>query len=260
MAMAAITTGDGVPDVQAALRMSQQRLGATVGDYRLATADGRTASLADYRGQPLVVNLVYTACASTCPIIVQTLANAVADAQSALGKDRFRVITIGFDTEHDTPTRMRSFARAQGITLPNWTFAAMASRDMDGLSADLGFTSFASAKGFDHVAQVSVLDAEGRVYRHIYGDGFDSPFLVEPLKDLVFGRSASFTSIDGLVNQLRLFCTLYDPAAGRYRFDYSIFIGFVVGLGALATIGFVVVRNVIRLTRSGSRDGQGHHA
>lgn len=244
------------PDTQAALRKSQQRLGTVIGDYRLRTTDGRTLDLAGLRGRPLVVNLVYTACSSTCPVIVQTLAGAVRDAQSAIGVDRFAVLTIGFDTVHDTPDRMRSFARTQGIDLPNWTFAAMSGADVERLTADLGYTFFASPKGFDHVAQVSLLDADGRLYRHIYGDAFDSPALVEPLKDLVFGRAGSLVSIDGLINRLRLFCTLYDPAAGRYRFDYSVFIGFAIGLGALSLIGFVLVRNVIRLSHA----RRGRHA
>nr|MBC8242255.1 hypothetical protein [Alphaproteobacteria bacterium] len=44
----------------------------------------------------------------------------------------------------------------------------------------------------------------------------------------------------------RLFCTLYDPAAQRYRFDYSVFIGFFIGLAALTTVGSILVRNLWR--------------
>ena len=61
-----------------------------------------------------MLNLVYTSCSSVCPTIVQTLDAAVEAAQKALGEDSFAVVTIGFDTTHDTPERMRAFARAQG--------------------------------------------------------------------------------------------------------------------------------------------------
>ena len=107
-------------------------------------------------------------------------------------------------------------------------------------------------QGFQHLAQVSVLDSESRLYRQVYGEYFDSPFLVEPLKDLVFGRGRTVTDLTGLINRLRLFCTLYDPAAQRYRFDYSVFIGLGIGLAALTAVGSILVRNLWR-RRSGFR-------
>jgi protein SCO1/2 len=164
-----------------------------------------------------------------------------------LGSDSFAVVSIGFDTANDSPARMQSFARMQGIHVPNWRFLAIRGEEMQRLAEDLGFVYFGSPRGFDHLAQVSVLDQEGRVYRQIYGESFDSPFLVEPLKDLVFGRAANLVSVDGLINRLRLFCTIYDPSAGRYRFDYAIFIGFGIGLFALAGIGTIVASNWLRL-------------
>ena len=59
------------------------------------------------------------------------------------------------------------------------------------------------------------------MYRQIYGGVFEAPALVEPLKDLVYGRRSDWASLEGLINRVRLFCTLYDPRTGGYRFDYS---------------------------------------
>ena len=87
---------------------------------------------------------------------------------------------------------------------------------------------------------------QGRVYRQIYGASFETPHLVEPLKQLVFGRRIDMQSWDGIVNRVRLFCTIYNPATGRYRFDYSIFISMVVGGLTLGSIAFVLVRAWLR--------------
>ena len=112
------------------------------------------------------------------------------------------------------------------------------------LTSELGFTYAASPKGFDHMAQVSVIDANGRVYRQVYGDRFDPPALVEPLKELVFGldASASASSMDRWVDNVRLFCTIYDPSTGRYRFDYSILFAIIIGILCLASIAVFIVR------------------
>ena len=113
----------------------------------------------------------------------------------------------------------------------------------------MGFIYFASPKGFDHLAQTTVIDAEGRVYRQVYGSDFDPPALVEPLKDLVFERRGNLNSLSGLINRVRLFCTLYDPASQRYRFDYSLFIALTVGFLSLCVIGTILVRGLLQSRR-----------
>lgn len=247
---------DEVPsadDPAAAIRYSQSVIGRQVADHRFSGADGGGVRLSAFRGKPLVVNLVYTACTDVCPMIVQTLYDAVEVAQDALGRDSFAVVTIGFDTRNDTPDRMRAFARAQGVDLPNWRFLSTDPATISRLSKDLGFIFYASPKGFDHLAQTTVIDGEGRIYRHVYGADFESPALVEPLKDLVFGRGAAITGIGDLIDRLRLFCTIYDPNSNHYRFDYSIFIGLAIGLSSLGGIAVILVRAWLR---TGSREGK----
>jgi len=42
---------------------------------------------------------------------------------------------------------------------------------------------------------------------------------------------------------LRLLCTVYDPSSGRYRFDYSIFVGGTIGAICLLGIAVFLVRS-----------------
>jgi protein SCO1/2 len=137
---------------------------------------------------------------------------------------------------------MASFARERAIDLPGWYFASADAATIDAFSRELGFVFFPSAAGFDHLAQTTVLDADGRVYTQVYGQSFDPPSLVEPLKQLVFGTHADARSLSGWVSGVRLFCTVYDPASGRYRFDYSIFIALGVGLLCLGAVAVFIVR------------------
>jgi protein SCO1/2 len=238
-----------VLDEAEALRIGQAAIGRQLADHALLDTAGKPAGLADFRGKPLVVNLVYTSCSSVCPTIVQTLDAAVGVAQMALGPDSFAVVTIGFDVRHDTPTRMRAFARAQGIDRPNWWFLSGDAGTVDALTEEIGFAVYPSPQGFDHLALTSVIDQEGTIYRQIYGGVFEAPALVEPLKDLVFGRRSDWTSIEGLVNRVRLFCTLYDPRTGGYRFDYSPFVGMAIGLLALAGVAGFALREWRRVGR-----------
>lgn len=238
-----------VLDEAEALRLGQAAIGRQLDDHVFADSTGRRVALSEFRGKPLVVNLVYTSCSSVCPTIIQTLDAAVGAAQKALGADSFTVVTIGFDTRHDTPARMRAFARAQGIDRPNWWFLSGDAATVDALTGEIGFAVYPSAQGFDHLALTTVVDQEGQISRQIYGGVFEAPALVEPLKELVLGRRSDWTSIEGLVNRVRLFCTLYDPRTGDYRFDYSPFVGMAIGLVALAGVAAFAIREWRRAGR-----------
>ena len=230
------------PSAQDALATSQAALGREVGDYVFTTALNRPLRLSDYRGKPLVVNLVYTSCADICPMISENLARAVSVGQAALGSDSFQVVSVGFDPRNDTPQRMLAFARRHGLQLRNWEFLSGDPDTIDEFSRDLGFLFWPGPQGFDHLSQTTVIDPEGRIYRQIYGTDFEPPLLVQPLKELVFGGRASLDSLAGLWSKVRLICTVYDPASGRYRFSYAIFIGAIVGGVCLSAVGFVIAR------------------
>lgn len=213
-----------------ALNTSQSAIGRQIANYQLRDHNGDEVSLADFSGKPLVISLIYTSCHHICPTTTQYLHQVVKKARSALGKQSFNVLTIGFDTENDSPERMAQFATEQGIADENWYFLSADQQTIDELTRDLGFLYYASPKGFNHLVQSSVLDAEQLVYRQVYGMTFDIPLLVEPLKDLVFGRPREQTVLSALESRIRLFCTVYDPATDRYRVDYSVFVGTFIGI------------------------------
>lgn len=225
-----------------ALAYSQGALGRRVsGDYVLTRADGGRIRLQELRGEPLILSLIYTSCYHVCPMLTSSLARVVKVAREALGADSFSVVTVGFDSVNDTPERMRSFARARGISDPDWLFLSADQATVAALARDLGFIYFASPKGFDHLAQTTIVDADGRVYRQVYGADIEPPALVEPLKELVFGERRTDSGFGSWINGIKLFCTVYDPSSGRYRFDYSVFISGFVGLLSLGAIAYFIV-------------------
>ena len=249
LAAAAPAAADEPPiieDDKQTLAISQAALGRMLRDGRFVATDGRTVRLSRFRGKPLVVTLVYTGCNQSCPVVIGSLHRGLEIAQDAFGRDTFAAITVGFDTRRDTPERMRAFARERGAALPNWRFLATDRATVNRLAADTGFVFRASAGGFSHVTQTTIVDAQGRVYRQIYGGGFEPPALVEPLKELVYGRRGNLTTISGLANRIRLFCTVYSPAAGRYRFNYGIFVALIIGALSLGGMAVVLVRAGLR--------------
>ena len=229
-------------DAEQAFARSQRAIGVRLDDHRFVDTGGRDVGLGDLRGRPLVLSLVYTSCPDTCSVVTRNLARVVRAAREALGEESFRVATVGFDPGFDSPEQMRMYAGRQGVSMSGWRFLSGDPPTLERLLDQLGFTYVPSPRGFDHLAQTTVIDAEGRVYRQIYGDSFQVPTLVEPLKEIALGRPAGRSVFGDWMERVRLLCTVYDPNADRYRFDYSIFVAAGVGILCLGGVGVFLVR------------------
>lgn len=229
-------------DGKAALALSQAAIGQTLNNHSFVSTDGRTVHLDQFRGKPLLISLVYSSCYHTCPMTTRYLADAVGKARQALGEDSFNVLTIGFDVPNDNPQTMADFARRQDVKQAQWYFLSGDRATTGALIENLGFTYQPSPKGFDHLVQTTVIDADGEIYVQVYGELFSTPLLVEPLKQLVLGTRPEDGFVTNFVKGVRLFCTTYDPANDAYRFDLSYFIGLVIGGSIiLGTAGYLVV-------------------
>ena len=220
-------------DEKAAIADSQAAIGRQVGDYRFTDAEGRPLRLSDLRGKPLVVNFVYTGCIQVCPAATQFLAKAVKETERALGPGTFRVATIGFNLPFDSPAAMKDFARKHALASPDWVFLTPEAATLPALVADFGFRYEATTAGFDHLLQVSIVDAQGRVYRQVYGDEFDAPLFVGPLLELAKNAPQPQSGLAGLLARAKLLCTVYDPSAGRYRVNYAVVIEILVGASVM---------------------------
>jgi protein SCO1/2 len=210
-------------DKTTALRGSQAVVGRAIGDYTLQDREGRAVRLSSYRGKPLLVSFIYTGCFQICPTTTQALQKAVTVARNALGDGRFNVISIGFNQPTDSPQALKSFAAQYGINSPNWEFLSPPAAIVPDLARDFGFGYVATAAGFDHLLQVSVVDAEGRIYRQIYGDDYSADYLTEPLRQLITGTPvADAVSLSAILEQVRILCSVYDPRTGKYRVSYGL--------------------------------------
>ncbi|MDE2299838.1 MAG: SCO family protein, partial [Burkholderiales bacterium] len=208
-------------DAAAALRASQAVLGSRLGEFTLLDRNGRPVRLSSYRGKPLLVNFIYTGCFQVCPANTRALAQAVRALEGRFGTNQFNVISIGFNQPADSPQAMKAFAAQQGIDFPHWDFLSPPAAAVEPLTRAFGFSYQATPAGFDHLLQVTLVDARGRIVRQVYGDEVPAQALGEPLKQLLVGAPLAPQFAD-IIDRVRILCTVYDPATGTYRVDYSL--------------------------------------
>lgn len=235
-------------DEKTAFERSQSAIGQPVGDFVLLDREGRPVELSRYRGKPLLVNFIYTACFQVCPTTTRNLQSAIRDTVAVLGAERFNVISIGFNQPFDSPPALKNFAVQYGINLPNWEFLSPSPAILDDLTRNFGFSYVATAAGFDHLNQITMVDAEGKIFRQVYGEKFTAKDLAEPLKAMIAGAAIppQTGTLKEIMERVRILCSVYDPVAGRYRTNYSAYFmiaGFVTFLIFMIYLSYNVWTN-----------------
>lgn len=240
-------------DESAAFERSQAAIGKPVENFVLLNRDSQPVELAKYKGKPLLVSFVYTACFQVCPTTTRNLQKAVDETVSVMGADRFNIITIGFNQPFDSPQAMKDFAKRYGLNLPNWEFLSPATAIVGDVTGNFGFSFVATPAGFDHLNQISLVDAEGKIVRQVYGEKFSPKDLAEPLKLLIANSAIppEMSTVKELMERVRILCSVYDPVSGRYRTDYSLYMmiaGFISFVGFTIYLSFNMWRSRRRAT------------
>lgn len=242
-------------DEKSVWALSQSVIGKPIDDFVLLDRQGRPTSLTAYRGKPLLVHFIYTGCFEVCPTSTRSLHRVVEEVVSVLGPSRFNVVSIGFNQPFDSPSALKTFAYQAGIRMPNWEFLSPAAAIVPELTRNFGFSYVATAAGFDHLNQVTIVDADGRIVRQVYGETFTPADIAEPLKTLIAGAPlpAQTNTLVELVDRIRILCSVYDPVTGKYRTNYALYLeiaGFISFVGFLIYLGTGFMR--------GHRDAKRH--
>ena len=90
-------------------------------EVSLIDQHGSAVSLASLRGKPVLIDFIYTSCASTCPMLTVKMAAIAQKLGPALGAD-VRIVSISLDPEHDSPAELAKYAQSHGASENGWIF------------------------------------------------------------------------------------------------------------------------------------------
>lgn len=197
--------------------------GNGIADYKLVDQDEKEFLVSSYAGKPFLVSFIFTTCPDICDSIVATLVPAIEEVRKELG-DEFNALVVGFDAEHDTPEMMREFGEHHDTDFSLVRFGSGDAETVGRMTKDFGFYYEESEDGgFNHLGLVTVVDADGKIYRQIYKTGIEAADLRLPLNQLLSGEVRE--SRPTLLAQLKALCLKYDPETGEYYVDYAYLFG-----------------------------------
>ena len=125
---------------------------------------GRELTFADEVGRSVVVEFIYTTCATICVALGESFAKLRDQIRTAGLADRVRLISISFDLR-DSPEALEDYAQAHGADGGLWITARPEDeRALRSLLMAFGITVIPDGfGGFVHNAALHVVDRRGRL-------------------------------------------------------------------------------------------------
>ena len=173
-------------DVQHGVQAKASLTGASVYDLesKWVTQDGASVTLASFSGKPVVAAMGYTTCKGLCPAIVADMMWIESHLPEG-ARNRVRFAFFSFDSEADTPERLKLYGDSHGLNLSRWTLLHGDDEAVRELAAalDVPFRPDDEA-GFDHAAVISLLNVQGEIVYQQRGAQASSEALLDKLKEL----------------------------------------------------------------------------
>ena len=149
--------------------------------------DGGAFTLPELRGNAVVMVMFYGDCTTACPLLVRT-AEQIEAALAPAERGRTRFVMVTFDTERDSPERLRAYAADKGLDRDGWHWLVGTPLQTRQLAAMLGVQYRELANGaFAHSNVVTVLDTGGAPSARLEGLGVDVAPAVQAVEDVLTG-------------------------------------------------------------------------
>jgi len=138
-------------------------------DFALVDQNGDALSLAALRGEPVLVDFVFTRCPGPCPVLTG-IHRDVREGLDADAKARVHSVSISLDPVYDTPEVLRAYLEARRLDTTGWSFVTGPVDEVEAVVAAYGVGSVREADGnIVHTLATFLIDAEGNIAKRYLG-------------------------------------------------------------------------------------------
>jgi len=197
---------------------------------------GKSVTLGDYfkTGKPVILQMGYFGCPMLCDLVSKGTVDALKNLNLKMGSD-YSVLFVSIDSKEtwqDGRKKKEGYLKqiTQEGAASGWHFLVGSPENVKALGEAVGFRYkwVPEVQQFSHAAAITLLTADGRVSRYLYGVTFPESTLRLSLVE------ASENKIGTAVDQILLICLHYDPHLGKYTWA-------VIGLMKIGGAAMVLV-------------------
>jgi protein SCO1/2 len=164
--------------------------GEAVPDTRFLDQDGKTRTLADFKGSPVVMTFIYTRCPlpTFCPMMDRHFVSLQKSLQGDETLKGVRLVTVSFDPIFDKPPVLKAHARRLGADLARWTFLTGDRDEVDKFASRFGVSIARSQNDpldITHNLRTAIVAADGRLAKVYTGNAWSPDQVLADLKKSV---------------------------------------------------------------------------
>jgi len=151
--------------------------GDPVPDFKLINQNGKNISLRQYRGQTLLLTLIYTRCPfpDFCPRVSHEF--AAIDRQVRADPARYgktHLLSVSFDPVHDTPKVLRAYGFSSAgskdsALFTHWEFCTIPPAELPELADYFALTYKEEGGLITHSLSTAVISPDGKIFRWYHG-------------------------------------------------------------------------------------------
>ena len=149
------------------------------------TQNGNDVQWKDFKGNVLVVVMIYTSCKAACPILIADMRDIrkTVDASDMPHKEKVKYILVSIDPKVDTPEYLKKFAQESNMDDEQWVFLRSDEEKTREFAAVLAVNyKQISPVDFSHSNIISVFNAEGELAAQQEGLGIDRTSIVQEIR------------------------------------------------------------------------------
>jgi len=151
-------------------------------EYRFTNQLGQTVSTAQFKGQVLAINFLFTRCPfpAFCPYTANNFAEVQAKLLALANRPtNWHLLTISFDPDYDKPEVLKTYGERYKYDPAHWTFATGDIIDITAIGEQFGLIFTRDENGLlSHNLRAAVVDPSGRVQKIFEGNRWTSDELV----------------------------------------------------------------------------------
>lgn len=130
-------------------------------DGAFTDQDGNSVTLGVFRGQPVLVGMVYASCPSACPLLITRLKKVLAELPEK-ARSEVKVVLVSLDPKRDTPEKLTELAKLHRLDGKQWRMLRSDDTTMREVAAVLGVRFRDDGNGLiSHTSNIAVLDRDG---------------------------------------------------------------------------------------------------
>lgn len=245
-----VNPGFTQPDLESTHIGMDEKLGEFI-PLELAFFDenGDSVRLGDFIDKPTILAFVYYDCPGICTPLLNGLVDVLQKYDGLPGKD-YSIVTISInelDNSAGATLKKENYLASFKTEFPEneWHFLTGDTASIAAITNAVGFRYERKGIDFIHPGLLTILAADGKIIRYLFGITFNQFDLKMALIEAIEGRPGP------TIAKILQLCFSYDPDGRKYAFNFLRVTGTVVLFFVLIFVGYLVVSSKLRKAQIG---------